>query len=207
MQNEQAAKSDKTKNLMILLHGLGSNGDDLFSLVPFLQRELPDTHFYAPDGIEACDMGPYGYQWFSLQNREESVLLGEIERNSDAIHEMIKNKAEDLGLRLEDVILLGFSQGTMISLYLTLSRGIKFKAVIGFSGALIKPTNPVISETPICLIHGKEDSVVPHTSFEKARRVLRDLKMEPEVLSIPNLDHSIDMSGIQKAIRFIKEQG
>lgn len=205
MQNEQVAASGKTKNLMILLHGLGSNGDDLFSLVPFLQRELPDTHFFAPDGIEACDMGSFGYQWFSLQDRDESVLLKEIERNSDAIHKMIRDKASELGLKVEDVILLGFSQGTMTSLYLTLSRGINFKAVIGFSGALIKPLNPIVSKTPICLIHGEEDSVVPHGSFEKARRVLRDLKMEAESLSIPYLDHSIDMSGLKKAVEFIRK--
>lgn len=207
MNNEQAATSGKTKNLMILLHGLGSNGDDLFSLVPFLQRELRDTHFFAPDGIEAYDMASFGYQWFSLQNREEAVLLKEIERNSDAILSMIEDKAKALGLGLKDVILLGFSQGTMTSLYLTLSRGIDFKAVIGFSGALIKPLKPIVSKTPICLIHGQEDSVVPHGSFEKARRILRDLKMEAESLSIPYLDHSIDMSGLQKAAEFIKKTG
>lgn len=205
MNNEQAAISGKTKNLMILLHGLGSNGDDLFSLVPFLQSELRDTHFFAPDGIEGCDMSSFGYQWFSLQDRAEDVLLKEIERNSDAILGMIEDKAKELGLGLKDVILLGFSQGTMTSLYLTLSRGIDFKAVIGFSGALIKPLKPIVSKTPICLIHGQEDSVVPHGGFEKARRILRDLKMEAESLSIQYLDHSIDMSGLQKAAEFIKK--
>ena len=204
MQNEKAASSGKAKNLMVLLHGLGSNGDDLFSLVPFLQRALPDTHFFAPDGIEQYDMAPYGFQWFSLQDRNEEVLRKELERNAPAVHKMVEDKAKELGLGLEDVVLLGFSQGTMTSLYLTLSGGANFKAVLGFSGALIKPSKPIAGKTPICLIHGQEDSVVPHTCMEKARRVLRDLQMEVDTLSIPYLDHSIDMRGIQKAVEFIR---
>ena len=40
-------------NLMVMLHGYGSNGDDLASLVPFFEPILPDTEFYSPDGIEA----------------------------------------------------------------------------------------------------------------------------------------------------------
>lgn len=205
MHNEQSAASGKAKNLMILMHGLGSNGDDLFSLVPFLRRGLPDTHFFAPDGVESCDMGPFGYQWFSLQDRTEGVLLKEIERNSPSIQKMIEDKASELSLKLEDVVLLGFSQGTMTSLYLALSRGLKFKAIVGFSGALIKPTNPIATKTPICLIHGEEDTVVPHERLASAKKVLSDLKMTVEDMSIPYLDHSIDMSGLQKAVEFIRK--
>jgi phospholipase/carboxylesterase len=204
MHNEQAAKSGKTKNLIVLLHGLGSNGGDLFSLVPFLSKSFPDTHFFAPDGIENCDMGPFGYQWFSLQNRDDDVLQGELERVAPVVQAMIINKAQELSLGIEDVILLGFSQGTMTSLYLALTSDIDYKAVLGFSGALIMPKNPKATKTPICLIHGTEDDVLHHDNMAKSEKKLRELGIHVDTLSVPYLSHSIDMKGIEKAVSFIK---
>jgi len=168
-----------------------------------LQRSMPDTHFFAPDGAESCDMGPFGYQWFSLKDRRPDILQKELARTMPSIKSMIENKAKELGLEVKDVILLGFSQGTMASLYLALSAGIDFKAIVGFSGALIKPNEPIASKTPICLIHGDQDDVVPHGSLTSAARALQEMNMEVETLSIPYLAHSIDMKGLKKAIEFI----
>ena len=57
----------KPSSLVILLHGLGSNGRDLISLAPFWAKDLPETVFISPDAPFVCDMAPMGYQWFSLQ--------------------------------------------------------------------------------------------------------------------------------------------
>jgi phospholipase/carboxylesterase len=206
MQNELPAASGKTKTLIVLLHGVGSNGDDLFSLAPFLAQSLPDVHFFAPDGIESCDMGPFGYQWFSLQNRDEAMLRSELERVAPKIRALIKNKAEELGLGLQDVILLGFSQGTMTSLYLALTSEVDYKALVGFSGALVLPKEPRATKTPIFLSHGTEDDILDHSSMERAEKFLRDLGVNVETLSVPYLAHSIDMNGLDKAVSFIKKQ-
>jgi len=202
--NEQKATSGNTKTLLVLLHGLGSNGDDLFSLVPFLARHLPDTHFFSPDAIEPYDMAPFGYQWFSLQDRDEQVLRSELERVSGKVQQMIKEKAESLGLGLEDVVLLGFSQGTMTSLYLALSSDVGYKAVIGFSGAFIKPSVVLQQKTPICLIHGIDDDVLAHDSMIKAEKILGELGINVETLSVPHLSHGIDMQGLEKAVSFLR---
>ena len=65
------------KQLVVLLHGLGADGNDLIGLAPNWAAALPDAAFIAPDGPMACDMGPFGRQWFSLQEfRSEERRVG-----------------------------------------------------------------------------------------------------------------------------------
>ena len=205
MTNESPAASGQTKTLMVLMHGLGSNGDDLFGLVPFLQKELPDTHFYSPDGIEECDSAPFGYQWFSLSNRELHTLTQELQRVIPHVTQLIDHKKKQLGLENKDVILLGFSQGSMTAMYLALSATEPYKSVVAFSGALIIPQNIVNTNTPVCLIHGTDDDVLPFSNMDISYNKLAELGVTVEKLAIHNLTHSINMQGIEKAISFIKE--
>src|ERR1700731_1345496 len=66
----------KPRQLVILLHGLGADGNDLIGLAPVWARILPDAEFVAPNAPFPCDMAPYGYQWFSLQERDPDAILG-----------------------------------------------------------------------------------------------------------------------------------
>lgn len=203
MQHEQKSISGSTKSLMVLLHGLGSNGDDLFSLVPYLAPKLPDTHFFAPDGIESCDMFPAGYQWFSLQDRSHDKIASELARAYPIVSKMIEEKAESLGLTKQNVILFGFSQGTMLSLFMSLSSDESYKAVIGFSGRLYMPEKVQNHKTPICLVHGAEDEVVPIESLAHAKENLEKIGIKIHDLTVPNLVHSIDMMGLEFAMKFL----
>lgn len=192
------------KNLIVMLHGLGSNGNDLESLIPFLKKKLPDSEFFSPNGIEPCDLFPFGYQWFSLANRDDSAIALELERVAPQIQNMIMQKAESLGLA-DNIILLGFSQGTMASLYLALSSNKPYKAVIGFSGALILPSNIMQKNTPICLIHGSDDEIVPAWNLELTKEKLAKENIEVTTFLYQDLAHSIDMRGLISAINFIQE--
>lgn len=192
------------KNLMIMLHGYGSNGDDLASLAPFFEKYLPDTYFYSPDGIEQCEMGAFGYQWFSLMDRSDEAISRELHEKGAKIKTLIDVKMQELNIEPENTILLGFSQGTMLSLYLSLMSEQSYKAVIGFSGRLFLPKDVQNTQTPICLIHGKEDDVVPYSSLDLAKGQLERLGVAKlETLGINNLAHSIDMDGIRFAVEFL----
>ena len=71
------ASGKKARELVILLHGLGANGQDLIGLAPYFAKALPDAVFVSPDAPFPCDMAPYGRQWFSLQEwTPESILRG-----------------------------------------------------------------------------------------------------------------------------------
>ena len=64
------------RQLVVLLHGVGADGQDLIGLAPMLARDLPHARFVAPDGPQPCDLAPYGRQWFSLQDRRPSLHAG-----------------------------------------------------------------------------------------------------------------------------------
>ncbi len=198
--------SKPCKKLMIMLHGLGSNGEDLISLVPFLQQDLPDYYFTSPDAIEAYDMAPFGKQWFSLQNRDPAIIMRHVSNNRETIEDLILQKQQELSLTNKDTILLGFSQGTMIASYLTLNAKEPFLAMIGFSGRML-PTyvEKVNKNTPICLIHGLKDDVVSADESEKFAHYCQERNIPCEIKMIPNLRHSIDHQALEFALNFLKK--
>ena len=62
--------------LVVFLHGLGADGNDLISLAPYFAQVLPDAAFVSPHAPFPCDMAPMGRQWFSLQDLTPNALLG-----------------------------------------------------------------------------------------------------------------------------------
>src|SRR5437868_15506585 len=67
----------KPRRLVILLHGLGADGNDLIGLQQYWCPVVPDAEFISPNAPFPCDMAPYGYQWLSVQDRSpETVLAG-----------------------------------------------------------------------------------------------------------------------------------
>lgn len=197
--------ANKAKKLVVMLHGLGSDGHDLISLVPYIQESLQDCHFISPHGIEPYDMAPFGRQWFSLQNRTPDVLKKLMSKSGPMVMDIIKQKQNELGLTNLDTILLGFSQGTMMGMYLTLIQTEPFAAMIGFSGMLLQPIELNNKETPFCIIHGAEDDVVYAEESLKAASYLKQNNIKHQMLTVPNLKHSIDNSGMEFALKFIKK--
>ncbi|MGX6960766.1 MAG: hydrolase [Rickettsia endosymbiont of Pentastiridius leporinus] len=192
------------KKLVVLLHGVGSDGHDLIGLVPFIKDDLPDCHFISPHGIEPCDMAPYGRQWFSLQDRNPKIILPLLAKNISKLEDIIKHKQEELNLTNKDTIIIGFSQGTMIGLYLTLIQEEPFLCTIGFSGALIPPPKVHNKTTPICLIHGELDDVVGVSEMYNASHYLSEYHMPHSGHKLTSLAHSIDGRGLEIAINFVK---
>jgi phospholipase/carboxylesterase len=202
---EVEALNTPPKKLVVFLHGVGSDGDDLIALAPYMQKDLPDCHFISPHGIDPYDMAPFGRQWFSLQDRSEIVLKNLLEESSGKLAQVIRDKQKQLKLNNANTILIGFSQGTMLGLYLTLTSEEPFFAMVGFSGALIKPDICINKTTPICLIHGTEDDVINISALDDAGAYLTEQKIDHKIYKIPNLRHSIDNKSIASAINFINE--
>ena len=210
MQNhlEVKQKNDKPSYLMVMLHGYGSNGYDLISLAPYFQKDFPEIYFYSPNALEECELNNFGYQWFSLKDRKEDTLRSEILKNSGKVVKIIKEKLSELQLDEQQLIILGFSQGTMISLFLALSNQLSPAAIIGFSGKLIIPENfnNKLIKFPVCLIHGTDDDILDHSSLIFADNFLKENNIETNILTIEGLGHTIDLSGIEFAKNFIKSK-
>ncbi|AAU04186.1 alpha/beta hydrolase family protein [Rickettsia typhi] len=200
---EVESKETPPQKLVVLLHGIGSDGHDLIGLVPYIKNDLQNCHFISPHGIEDYDMMPYGRQWFSLRDRSPHIIATLIANNISKLEDIIREKQTELNLTNKDTVIIGFSQGTMIGLYLTLVQQAPFFCTIGFAGALIPPMKINNKLTPICLIHGALDQVIDVSEMYNASNYLSKLNIEHSVHKLTSLAHSIDGRGLEIAINFI----
>jgi len=201
------ASGSAPKQLVIFLHGVGADGDDLISLSDLFARDFPDAQFISPNAPFPCDMAPFGYQWFSLLDRRPEPMLAGVTTVEPIVNHFIDSQMKTHGLSAKQVALVGFSQGTMTSLHVAPRRAEPLAAVVGFSGALLAPDllpAAVKSKPPVCLIHGTADQVVPFQAMEIAHEALNDAGFMCEAHARPRLGHGIDPEGIDSAIAFLK---
>ena len=196
------------RQLVVLLHGVGADGQDLVGLAPMLARDLPHARFVAPDGPEPCDLAPYGRQWFSLQDRRPERMLAGIVRTAPLLDAFLDEELARYGLTDADLALLGFSQGTMMSLHVGPRRPRAMACILGFSGALVGGEalpDQARSRPPVMLVHGDADDVVPVQALFGAMDALQAAEIPVQWIVRPDLPHSIDPEGIAAGGRFLRE--
>lgn len=194
------------RQLVVLLHGVGADGADLITLSQAMAGALPHARFIAPNGPEPCDMAPMGYQWFSLSDRNPAAMLAGVQRSAPLIDAFIDEELSRDGLDDHQLALLGFSQGTMMSLYVAPRRQRPLAGVLGFSGALLAPEKlaaEVVSKPPFLLIHGDADPVVPVQALHAAVAGLEAAGLKVEGSVRPGLPHGIDPEGIAAGSAFL----
>ncbi len=197
----------KPTSLVILLHGYGSNGEDLIGLAPYWDRDLPDAVFVSPDAPFGCEIG-FGYQWFSLQSWAPLSMLAAAERTAGILNQFIDDQMKEYGISPSQVALVGFSQGTMMSLFVAPRRDKPLAGVLGYSGALLGGEGligqPHVSRMPIHLVHGEMDNIVPVGAWLHATETLRQAGFDVSGHTTPGLVHSIDEKGIHEGGEFLK---
>ncbi|KAB7896503.1 phospholipase [Rouxiella sp. S1S-2] len=194
-----------TKKIVILLHGVGSSGDDLLPLAQSWAEVLPDTVFVSPNAPMRFDQG-FGHQWFSISgvtvdNRSQRVEAAR--PNFDAvIRGILEQNAID---PVKDkVILVGFSQGSIMALDALVNDRFPLAAVVAFSGRLasVEPFTPSHT-TKVLLIHGKFDQVIPWTESQSAEQRLNAVGVDVQLSLEEGTPHTISPAGARIAARFI----
>lgn len=199
-------ESSEVEKLVILCHGYGSNGDDLIGLVPHLRRALPNAAYVSPNAPEMCYGAPNGYQWFPLSTLSKEERLDGTLKAAPTFDHFIDQELEKYGLENKDLILIGFSQGTMMCLHVGLRRTSDIGGIIGFSGAMTLPDkwkDEITSKPPTILIHGDMDNVVPVGLMHEAFVALKEVGIEADSHVSPGITHSIGPDGMQKAMEFL----
>lgn len=191
------------KKAIILLHGYGANCDDLFDIGMTLSDNFPNTAIYSPNAPNAFEMGGPGYQWFGLPDLSSITLEDGIHKTLPILLDYIDILVEKHNINHEDVALIGFSQGAMMALSAIYHR--PFAAAIGLSGMWVNPGEPEIEgETPVLLVHGTHDMVVPFATMDFSHMMLERDGFSVETLSRPGLGHGIDNYSIDAIGEFLE---
>lgn len=191
------------RRLVVLLHGLGADGNDLFGLAPAFAPALPETLFVSPDAPYPCDMAPFGRQWFSLQTRDPAAILAGVKDSARILDGFLDDMLEKYRLDDSKLALVGFSQGCMMSLYVGPRRAKRIAGIVGYSGRLVGDTAEFKSKPPMLLVHGDADQVVPPDSLPLAVAALEKAGVPVEAVTRPGLGHGIDPIGLERGRDFL----
>ena len=151
------------KDAIVLLHGYGGDGNDISMLSLSWKRHLPNTVFICPNGHERCSINPSGYQWFDLTKDDSEYVLKESLRAEKKLIQFVDEIKSEFNLEHDQISLVGFSQGCMMSINLGLTSDQKYKCIVGFSGKIINQKNLISWKknlANIFLIHGDSDEIV-----------------------------------------------
>ena len=207
----KAARSGKTRSLVVFLHGYGADGADLLGLADPLAPHLPDTVFVAPDAPEPCAGNPMGRQWFGIPwmdgTPEEEAKAG-VARSAEDLNAFLDARLAAEGLGPEALALVGFSQGAMMSLHVAPRRAPAVAAVVAISGRLLAPEllGEVKTRPPVMLIHGDRDPVVPFAEMDRAAEALAAAGFDVYVHIMEGTPHGIAPDGLSVTMQFLKEQ-
>jgi len=207
----RAAASGATKSVVVFLHGYGADGADLLGLADPLAPHLPDTVFVAPNAPESCANNPMGYQWFPipwLDGSSEEAADSSMRQSVDDLNAYLDTVLADEGITHNQLILFGFSQGTMMSLHIAPRRPEAVAGVVGFSGRLLQPES-LEDETkvrpPVLLVHGDQDDMVPIQSMPDAGNALSAAGFDVYAHVMKGTGHGIAPDGLSVALAFIRE--
>lgn len=208
----RGAAQGEARSAVIFVHGYGADGSDLLGLAGPLGEHLPQTAFYAPDAPEPCANNPFGFQWFPIPwldgSSEEAARAGMKAAIAD-LNAFIDKVLADEGLEPGALALVGFSQGTMMSLHVAPRREAPLAAVVGFSGRLLEPDRlmpETVSKPPVLLVHGDADEMVPVESLSEAAEALTNAGFETYAHISRGMGHGIAADGLSLALRFLKDK-
>ena len=202
------ASGGAPKQLVILLHGYGADGNDLISLGQHWRGLLRDAAFVAPHAPEPCGGNLlYGRQWFELTFRDMSERWRGVRHAAPALNAFLDEELGRFGLPDEALALVGFSQGTMMALHVGLRRPRPLAGIVGFSGLVAGPEHlaaDIASRPPVLLVHGDRDDVIPVEALAEARTVLGAVGVPVEWHISAGLPHGIDGDGLDLAGNFLR---
>ena len=206
-------RSGEIRSVVVFLHGYGANGQDLLGLGDVLAEHLPDTLFVAPDAPETFPGMPFGFQWFPLpwiDGSSEEVAERGMMASANDLNAFLDALMVDEDVLPEQVVLFGFSQGTMMALHVAPRREDEIAGIVAFSGRLLSPEDlaeEVKCRPPVLLLHGDADDVVPPQSMPDAAQALQNAgwdKIYAHVMK--GAGHGIAQDGLSVALAFMRDR-
>ena len=199
---------NKPQQIIVLCHGYGGDGKDISTLAINWQRFLPEAIFLCPNAPEICAVNPQGYQWFDLSSDKEELILEKSLIAEEKLNTFIDQILNDFQLEPNNLALVGFSQGCMVSIQIALKKKKQISCLIGYSGKVINQkhlSDNIHSKPKIFLMHGANDTLVPPTHLLEAKEYLvkHGLKIKTKIFK--DCEHRIPVEGVSLGLGFLKK--
>jgi len=208
----KGAKTGEARNILVFLHGYGADGSDLLGLADVLEPHLPGTAFVAPDAPEPCRGGGFGCQWFPIpwiDGSSEAAAAAGLAAAVEDLNGFLDARLAEEGLTADRLVLLGFSQGAMMSLQVAPRREKEVAGIVAISGRLLRPealAAEAVVKPPVLLVHGDQDPVVPFSDMAKAGDALVAAGFPTYGHVMKGTGHGIAPDGLGAALQFIRER-
>ena len=199
------------RQLVVFLHGYGADGNDLIEIGRAWQPLLPAAAFVSPHAPEPCAQAPIGRQWFGLTFHDPGERWRGVTKTAPVIERFLNAELARRKLSPRALALVGFSQGTMMSLHVGLRRNAGPAAIVGYSGMLVLPNDgppeavapDIRSHPPVLLVHGDRDELIPVEALFLAAQGLAALGVPVEWHLSSGIGHGIDGEGLRHGGEFL----
>ena len=198
----------KPRQAVILCHGYGGDGKDISMLAINWQRFLPDAIFLCPNAPEVCAVNPQGYQWFDLTIEKEEVILEKSLLAEEKLNIFLDQVFDNLHLGPANLALVGFSQGCMLGIQVSLKKKKQISCLIGYSGKVINQkhlSDNINSKPKIFLMHGENDTIVSPTHMLEAKEYLSNHGLKIKTKMFKNCEHRIPVEGASLGLGFLRK--
>ena len=204
---EPKIKRDKNP-LLLLLHGYGSNEEDLFSFAP----QLPDD-YYVISVRAPYPLPPYGHAWYAINFTADETKFSDNSQaaiSRDKIITFIDEVSHLYPIDSDNITLLGFSQGCILSYAVALSHPQKIKRVVAMSGY---PNTEIFSPSfekndftnlKMFVSHGTVDQTVPVTWGRKAKALLDELHIDYVFKEYP-IGHGVSPQNFYDVVEWLQK--
>lgn len=182
--------------LLILMHGVGSNEQDLFGLAPYVPE-----HFHVLSLRAPYPMGPSAYGWFAFTvdaQGERTINETQEAASRQVVAQTLAAAAQQLGIPPERIVVGGFSQGGIMSLSLLLTQPNLMHAAMVMHSRLLSQIVPLVvaaeelQGTKLWLSHGTRDQVIPLAAAHVIRDLVKTLPIELSYAEYPSQHEIIE---------------
>jgi len=192
--------------LVVFLHGVGSNADGFHAIAKELAPSLPHAELVIVDGFHPFDQGPSGRQWFSIRGINDANRAERVRGAGEEVSSWIDAELDRRKLGHDRLVLVGFSQGAIVSSWLSVHRTPRPRAVLMFSGlvGIASDEAPVAGvPVPVFMAHGDRDPVISVSVVDPGVRTLEAWGAQVTKHVYANLDHRIDGRELTDAKAFL----
>lgn len=183
----------QSRPLVIFLHGYGSNEEDLFELKQEFSPDYTYLSVQAP-----MTLAPGSYQWYGLQPHEQSSVEATVKKHAQLLEDFIKAATVKFHTEADKVILIGFSQGGMMTYELALNHPKLVRGIAALSGKILPALKTTVtpgknlSGLSVFIGHGTGDDRVPLREATEANALLEKTSIKPTFQTYAKMGHSIN---------------